>query len=392
MNKLTIVKTSGNLGRRQPVKDMYSGLLAGGVAVTGGVQLDQTYRLQSVDDARALGIDADYDTNNGILVYEHIAEFFRINPDGVLFLRLIDPNTALADYVSTGGALNRLLNDAGGDIRQVGIVFNKSGVTESDVIGLVGQAQSFADYAATHAKPLQLILEGYGVSKTTTHDLHSLNAPNVSVMIGQNMAVANNTINPQPDYAAVGTLLGAVSRARVNESVAWVEKFNLQGGALLSPGIDATPVTDINEGELEALDEKGYIFFRLYTGIAGIYLNDSYTATAVTDDYAYIESNRTMDKAIREVRAVLLPRLGSPVKVDAETGRMSPEVVKSFENDAKRALERMLSEGEISGLEVYIDPEQDIIGTSELKVQIGVVPTGTARMIKVEIGFSNPAQ
>ena len=157
-----------------------------------------------------------------------------------------------------------------------------------------------------------------------------------------------------------------------------------------APGLFGQPLSDYTDGQISQLDDKGYLFFISYTGLAGIYLNDSYTATVLTDDYAYIESNRTINKAIRLVRSALLPKLAAPVKVDVKTGRLSPEVIKQFELTGKRALEVMSAAEEISDMEMFVDPLQDIIGSSELKIQFSIIPTGTARKISVTIGFKNP--
>jgi len=392
MNKISITKTDGNLGRRLPEKDMYSGLLLQGVAVSGGVQLGNVYRLESIKDAEAIGIDAAYDRDNHILVYEHINEFFRINPNGVLFLMLVAQNTSINDMLTdTANSVYKLTREAGSELRQVGVGFNPStafsATTVTDAIGL---AQSFADWTAQTDKPAVVLLEGRGVDMNNAVDLHTKNAESVAVVIGQNLQVANNPDNQQTDYAAIGTALGTVSKAKVNESIAWVAQFNLQGGHFEVPGLGGQNIDQFNEGTIGGLDDKGFLFFRTYAGYAGIYWNDSYTATALTSDYSYLENNRTMNKSIRNVRTALLPYLASPVKVDAETGKLSPEVVKQFEMVGKRALEKMVSEGELSDMEIFVDPEQDIIGTSELKVNISVIPTGTARKISVTIGFKNP--
>jgi len=393
MNNIVITKTNGGLGRRNPSKDMVSGLLANGVAVVGGVQLGQVYKLESVNDATQLGIDANYDATNQVLVYEHIKEFFRINPDGVLYIMLLAQNISykdMLDPVNSGNGL-KLLNDANGEIRQLGVVYNPTlAGTWLDVNAAILNAKKLAAEADVLKMPLSIILEGRYYNTTAPVDLRTLNAEKVSVMIGQDLSVANDSSNPQSTYAAVGTALGAVSRAAVNENIAWVEKFNVFGDTLTIAGIQGSNINTLSDATKNTLNDYGLLFFRTFVGKDGIYFNDTPTCTAITSDYAYIENNRTIDKAIREVRSILLPRLNSPIEVDTDTGQLSPEVVKSFEADGRRALEVMLSNGEISSMDVYVDPSQDILGTSELKVQFTLVPTGTARQISVTIGFSNP--
>jgi hypothetical protein len=47
--------------------------------------------------------------------------------------------------------------------------------------------------------------------------------------------------------------------------------------------------------------------------------------------------------------------------------------------------------GEISGVSAFVDPNQDILATSVLVVDLRIVPTGTNRFIKVKLGLFNPA-
>ncbi|MEI2422096.1 DUF2586 family protein, partial [Arthrospira platensis SPKY2] len=76
------------------------------------------------------------------------------------------------------------------------------------------------------------------------------------------------------------------------------------------PGFaDGSPYSALTAGQLQTLHEKGYIFMVKHVGMAGTYLNDSFTATAPNSDFAYIENNRTMDKAQRGVYTALLPKI-----------------------------------------------------------------------------------
>ncbi len=393
MNNIVITKTNGGLGRRNPSKDGVSGLLANGVSIVGGAQLNTVYKLGSESDALSLLIDESYDTSNGVLVYEHIKEFFRINPDGTLYLMLLPQNTSYKDMLDPTIAANgvKLINEALGEIRQLAVAYNPTLAGNwTDVDAAIINAQALADYAYNNFRPLNIILEGRYYDVANPVNLRLKNAKNVSVMIGQNLTVANNTSNPQSTYASVGTILGAVSKASVNENIGWVEKFNVSGGGFNIAGIQGTAITSISQTSKDTLNDYGLIFFRTFVGFDGIYINDSHTCEPLTSDYAYIENNRTIDKAVREIRAYLLPKLNSPIDVDADTGKLSPEVVKSFETLGKKALELMASNGEVSDFDIYIDPSQDVLGTSELKVQFTLVPTGTARKISVTIGFSNP--
>lgn len=397
MNDVIIEKTNGGLGRRNPSEDMVSGLLANGVDAVGGVQLNTVYRLKGIADALALLITPEYDTDNEVLLYEHINEYFRINPNGDLYILVLPQATSFADMVDkiNAGNAKKLLIEAEGKIKQLGVAYNPAvAVVDSTAFeAAILKAQELATDEYTLHRPVSIILEGKGYDVGSPVDFRALNSKNVTAMIGQASSIVNKEIDlatPFETYAAVGTALGAISKAAVNENIAWVEKFNLFGGSLTSASIGGTLLTDISDGDLETLNDNGAVFFRTHIGRAGYYFNDSHTAVEITSDYAYIENNRTIDKAVRSIRSILLPRLASPVLVDPDTGTLPPAVIKSYENDGRKALEQMQNNNEVSSFTVYVDPTQDILSSSELQVEFTLVPTGTARNIKVTIGFSNP--
>lgn len=188
--------------------------------------------------------------------------------------------------------------------------------------------------------------------------------------------------------AAVGLALGAISKAKVSENIAWIEKFNLTGEGFAKAGfIGGEEIKTL--GTLSDLNEKRYIFARTHTGLAGVYFNDSSTCTTGTSDFAYVENNRTINKATRLLRTALLPKLASPVLVDID-GKLPQSVSKSFEGLCRSALEGMVANQEVSDFDVYVDPKQNILATSELKVKAEITPIGTARKIMVDLGFKNP--
>lgn len=397
MNDVIITKTNGGLGRTNPAGDMISGLITQGVVVVAGAQLDTVYRLKGIKDAITLGLDENYDTANKVLVYEHINEYFRINPDGDLYLMIVSQNLSVTDMVnpSLSTYAKKLLIEAQGKVKQLGVSFNPTQIITdfSNVTAAIPLAQALADQEYTSHRPVSIILEGAGFDYSAGFNFRNQNSKSVSVMVGQSLSIANKVIGGTKyyeKYAAIGTVLGAISKASVNENIAWVEKFNLYGGSLLSAGISNTPIVSIPDGVLDTLNDNGTIFFRNHIGRAGIYFNDSPTCISLTDDFSFIENNRTIDKAVRAIREILLPRLNSPVLIDQATGKLSPEIVKSYEADGRRALETMLKSEEISSMDVFVDPNQNILSSSELQVQFSLVPTGTARKISVTIGFTNP--
>ena len=89
--------------------------------------------------------------------------------------------------------------------------------------------------------------------------------------------------------------------------------------------------------------------------------------------------------------------MNSPVVINTTTGQIAAETVANWEAVGNKAITSMFQNQEISGPDpqgptppVQINPEQDVLSTSEVQVQLSIVPTGTARTITVFVGFSNP--
>jgi hypothetical protein len=199
--------------------------------------------------------------------------------------------------------------------------------------------------------------------------------------------------------------MGAIARAKVHESIAWVEKQNMVSTTYSGAGfgktaqslareldvaalVDGTLMTDLLSADLDVMSGKRYLFLRKHVGQAGSYWNDSFSADKPESDYNYIERNRTIDKAVRGIYKALLPHLSGPVRVDATTGKISVGTITFLETLAEDTLVRMERDGELSGFNVIIDPNQSILGTSKLAVVVKLIPVGVLREIKVSIGFT----
>ena len=137
---------------------------------------------------------------------------------------------------------------------------------------------------------------------------------------------------------------------------------------------------------IEALDNKGYIFLVKEIGFANTFNNDSYTSVSVTNDLSTIENNRTIDKATRNLRTFIVPKLGSPLNVNAD-GTLREDTIKTFKALADRALNSMAADGEVSAYEVIINASQDVVVSGQLEITVKIVPVGVAREIVINLGF-----
>lgn len=389
-----IVKESGRVYRA--LTNHTSGTFATDLADDDWVEVtDLSYRCKiifSLAEAEAAGI-IEGDANWGVLWY-HLSELFRINPKAEVYVYIAPVPASTYDFAEITAL--RLFSQ--GRVRQVAIY--APALTYATVQLLVIQA--LCDTAEDEKQPLSVLYaanlaavtdwsagaSGGGVDSLATL---ATDCPNVSVVIGQDGNGKGAALYTSLGYSitCIGAFLGAVSRAQVNYSIAWVGQFQLSNGTELDVPAMANGqlVRTMSAGLLDALNTKRYIFLRKFTGNAGTYFNEDHTATDPTSDYAYISRVRTIDKAIRGMYARLLPEVNAPVLVDATTGRLSRDYIEYLKSVGDKSLDEMVGAQELSGGQTLINPNQNVNSTGEVVVGAELVPIGTSRKITVNIGF-----
>ena len=345
----------------------------------------------------------------------HVTKFFEQNNEATLYLAV----KCAASSCVQAADLKALQNYANGEIRQCGVLtpsltydtthnllYEYQDACTNISSGLEADHKPMSIVMTVTGKTITLGTTGSGetesidtTSQTAVDDaklsVFTASSPahtatgrcNVSLLIGCDLDTdLGQKLGHYAYYGCLGICLGAISKAAVNESIAWVQKFPL---GLKAPGlISGELIKDLTTANLEAMHGNRYIFVLTHVGDADNYFNDSHTLDVETSDYAYIENVRTIDKACRGVRANLLPYLNAPLKVDAETGKLDAPMVAFLETTAGKALEDMEKAGELSGYKAEIDPEQNVLATSTVEIVIKQVPVGVMRKINVKIGFS----
>ena len=439
LNDIKFKKTNGGLGRQGASEDPIGGLLmylpAFPVTTLINVANAKIWDIVTMDSGDALyvakflypeeladcGISRqamDTDTLTAITsvsdskikerssinaLYYHVTEFFRMNPNGTLYVGIPfgEATNVNVEQIET------LQTYANGSIRQLGIFASGTGnlgdyQTEatalekghrplSMVVAVPGKTCAFAANSSSKWVPTYTAVSALTLSKlasTTASDAFVASGRcNLSMVAGCDLD--GDVVEMLGHYAYcgfLGTVLGAVSRAAVNESIAWVGKFPL---GLKKPGfISGELLTSVSVANLEKINGNRYIFPRCFSGSAECYCNDSFTLDVPTSDYGYIENERTIDKACRGVFNNLLPWLNSPIRVDAESGKMDSGFCSFLETAAGAALEDMEKSGELSGYKAEVDPDQNVLATSMVEVVVRSVPTGAMRKVNVKIGFT----
>lgn len=384
MSNIVINKIDGGLGRVVSGTDAISALLfyLPSVASWSAPRL-----IANLEEAETAGI---LDEGTLAVAHYHISEFFRMAPGATLYVHIVEQP---ADS-NTFAEVQTLIDFSEGTLRQIG-VYTTAAFATTDVVTL----QSMASASELANTPVSAIVYAADISTitdpTTLPNLRGTaegapNAPKVSIIIAQDGAGKGAQIygTLQKSVTALGCCLGTIASAAVNENIGWIKKFNISNGAEME-------VVALSNGRLrpayalvETLTTRGYICAYKEVDIAGSYFSDSPTACPATSDYAYIEANRTMDKAIRSVRAALLPELKGTVYIDPASGQMRADTVAYLEEVCNAPLAAMDEAGELSGYEVYIDPDQKILQSGELVIEIRNVPTGIVRKFIVNIGYT----
>jgi hypothetical protein len=327
--------------------------------------------------------------------YYHVSEFFALSQSitglaqGILYIGI---------YTAYDGTQLKLVQDfAEGKIRQIG-VFSPDTFASS----LVTQSQTGATQLETENQPLSVLVTG-DFSATTLSalaDMRALSSKNVSVVIGEDKGNNGGALVGITgiSISSLGATLGALANAAVHENIGWRQKFNMIHGSEFEELQFATSedYSIQSKATLTELTNKGYIYLTKEINVNGSFHNDAPTSTLITSDFAYVENNRTIDKAARLVRENLVPKINAPLYVNASDGKLTNATIEDFKNDAFRALENMAAETEISTNEdgtlppnsVVIDPDQNVLTTSEIVLTVTIIPVGVARQITVNIGFA----
>lgn len=385
LNKLTFNVNTAGLGTPLASNDHKSGLVYYNNTLPSGFSTsDRIKTVFSLAEAEALGI-VQGDVSHGVEWY-HIREFFQKQPAGQLSIGYFAVPVGTPDFLEVKTLQDALL----GELRQIGVYFISAAFSATQVTAL----QAVVNTLQGEYKYLNVLYGGdiSGVSDLATlSDLRTLTAPNVSVCIGQDGNAKGAALYTSKSYSItdLGAKLGAVAAANVNESISWIENFPMvtdgsEFDVVAFANGDAYTTTSV--GLREQLDDKGYLFLVKEIGLTGTYNNDSYTSVATTSDLATIENNRTIDKAKRLLRFFILPKLGSPLRVNTD-GTLRTDTIATFKALAEKGLGQMETDGELSAYEVIINASQNVVSTSRLEITVKLVPVGVAREIVINIGF-----
>ncbi len=382
---------NGNLGVVATSPDGICSIVASAVA-NGTFALNTVYTVFSLKEAEALGIIG------GISNYElhkTIKEFYAEAGDGTeLWIYGVAKTRTLDQLVADSEALLTASN------RRIRFVILKFAPTAAATVaaGIItgfpatlAAAQTLAeDFTENKIHPVIFIIEGYAYSGVPA-DLvgFSLTTYNrVAVLIGDTETRTGATASKG---AAVGVLGGRLAKNQVHVNVGRVKDGALKP---LQFYILDTPVEQVN---IDALYDKGFITIRTHVGKSGYYFVDDMTACTVEDDYHYITRRRVIDKAFVLANATLTNYILDDFNL-LDGGKLSPIDARTIEAELERVIaQEMSANGELSvdvtkandtGVQALVDTTNNVASTGKINGKISVKPKGYGRYLEFTIGYT----
>jgi len=383
---------NGAIGAANPSADGLLGLVVSAKAVAGKFVLNNPYALTNYDDLETLGITA----ANNPAAEKFIREFYAEAGNGTrVCLMGVAETVTMAEMLDATNKnhARKIIEVSKGEVR--GILVNyapAAGYTptienglDADVYAAIVNGQALGNWAEqTWKAPVFVIVEGRGYTGVASAltDLTTMTNNRVGVLIGDTAAGTNG--------AAMGLLAGRLASIPVQQNIGRVKDGTVAAQTIFIAGDPA------ERADVEGLNNKGYITFRAYTGRAGYFFTNDPLASLPSDDYHRIAWRRTIDKAYRIAYVTMLNELLDTVPVTSR-GTILPAFSKNWEQLLINAVyNQMTANGELSrdpadandrGVKAFVDPEQNVISTGNIKVNVKVRPFGYSEYVDVYLGF-----
>lgn len=386
LSGVNTVVQQGGIGRRALSKDKISGLVwYNATYPTGFDANNQIKKVYTLQEAEALGITSALPAFE--VLHYHIKEYFRIQPEGELWIGIFPVPAGAYTFTE----LTTIMDFAKGEIRQIGLYTNLLTYLDTDVTVI----QAVMDNTVN-------ITKGYRASClwapnfpgaynwTTAPDLRLKTASRVSVIAVQDGGGKGNALFVSKAFtiSALGAALGAISKAKVMQSIGNPANFNISDGTELETLKMASGTALLADASLGGLKDKGYLVARKYLPrLSGSYFERVPTAVPSTSDYAWLEFQRTIDKAVRGVEIALVPYLQSNVPLKSD-GKMRDDIVGFFKDIAEAPVRDMQAASEISNFAILINPDQNVQATSTVVISVKIQPSPVAEFITVNIGLT----
>jgi len=317
-------------------------------------------------------------------MYRHLKEFYGELPGNQELHIMIVPDTMtlaqMVDNTNASGA-KKLITAGQGKIRLLGIYRKPAGsydggadFIDSDVTAALTTSKVFGQARVTDLAPIRILIEGRVENPAAANVLQPKASTN-----GFAAVVLGGTLND--GSASIGLALG-----RAVKYSAEIKLGKVANGALsiTTCFIGDKELKDVTN--LDTLLNDGFLSFVTHPQKAGFFFGIDKMASI--DDYRLLAYGRIVDKAALIAVAVYVEEIESEVDVEAN-GNLASYVVTHLEKRIEQQINVAMA-SQISGVEAYINPAQNIIITSRLNLKLRVRPKGYLSFIDIDLGLVAP--
>jgi len=398
---ITVNIKTGGLGRVSASTDKIGGLFleVSTLPVDGGGWAEnEVKRITSPSDLEQYGINGDTGTDDSYrLIYYHVKEVFRLCPDCTLYVQVaLNANADPAKVIEA-------FHQASQDIRLIGTVYTTNTLEKSLVEDMESNLNTLL---ANEGHPMRCIFSAKKEAGDAIPDFTGDANTRVLVDISNDITVGSLPLAIYTGLGAcggVGTYLGMCLSQPVHVRPSWKSlNVNTTGVWETLGDVNGNSVEDKTTEEKKAYETHGVSLVLRESRLSGAFIGNSRTATDLSDDYFVLPYGRVIDKAIVFTYEALAPQVDSPVYIDTDTGFLTKETTERFRSiaynaiNANMVINRPQTEVSLDGNNqlpqdtVYIDPEQNVLVTGILNVQVKIRPVGASEEIVINIGLENP--
>lgn len=243
---------------------------------------------------------------------------------------------------------------------------------DTDVQAAVTAGKTLCQNRQSKNLPLRVFVEGRVADETKANTF----TPNTS----ENGYVAVVLGGTAPDKSAAVSL----ALARAVKYPAHVKLGSGQNGALSVLQLYLGTKKIEERSDMETLHDAGFLTFHSRPGTAGYYFGRDNMCTA--DDFRILAHGRITDKAQRIAAAAYAPYVEHFVRLNPD-GSINENDASYLEKVAEQAIRAAMGT-QISDVKVVIDPAQNIVNNSTLRIEIKVLPLGYLTWISVALGLT----
>ncbi len=391
MGSVNITLANGQLGATLQTNDGIAGLV-----ITGNTEGDYTVGtpilVTSMASVAAAGIT---DTLNSFAIRQLQEYYNQAGAGAQLYLMLVPATMTIADMADNANpdGAKKLLDYADGKVKVLGLLSDDiavaaatepivitNGINEDVYTAEANMVVMAAAYFAAH-KPFRAIIGGTSFSGVAAElNDYSTGTTNnrTAILIGDTKSGVG---------ACVGLALGVVASIPVQRKISRVRTGPLTNTAAFL----GTESVEALAESLPVIAQKSFITFITYANTSGYFFSGDPMCTATTDDYSMLARGRIIDKAHVLAYTTFVQVIDDEIPVNAD-GTLDAGFCKWLSQQIVNLVNNtMTSNKEISSVNCFINPEQNILSTNELNVVLSIVPVGYATNIEISLGFSNPA-